>query len=168
MELLRLPMGADIAREIARLAPDIVIMDMALPDRDVLEDIRIVSATSPRPIILFADQDDPGFMEEAIAAGVSSYNVSGVSVPDTKPIVAAAVALFKRYRQIQLELEAAKTGLEERRLIDQAKAILMRGHKMTEPEAYRWLRKRAMNESRKVVAVAVDIIKKDASDAKPM
>lgn len=167
LELLRLPITADVAAEVARLAPDIIIVDMTSPDRDMLEDIRQVSVTSPKPIILFADHDDPAFMEEAIAAGVSSYNVGGMSIPDMKPIVATAVALFKRYRQVQLELEAAKLGLEERRIIDKAKAILMRERKLAEPEAYRWLRKRAMKESRKIVSVAMDVIKnKEDSDAK--
>jgi response regulator NasT len=165
VEIVRSPMSADIVAEVARLAPDIIIVDMALPDRDALEEIRQVAATAPKPIILFADKDDPAFMEEAIAAGVSSYNVSGVAIPDMKPIVAAAVALFKRYRQIELELGAAKAGLDERRAIEKAKAVLMRDRGMTEPEAYRWLRKRAMNESRKLVSIAMEVTKKDASDA---
>jgi response regulator NasT len=139
---------------------------MALPDRDALEDIRQVSAVAPKPIILFADQDDPSFMQEAIAAGVSSYNVTGLSLPYVKPIVTAAIAFFQRYRQVEKELETAKSVLEERRMIEKAKAVLMRDHGMSEPDAYRWLRNKAMNESRKIICVAADMIKKDASNAR--
>jgi response regulator NasT len=165
-DVLQLPGSANLAAQVALMSPDIIIVDMALPDRDALEDIRHVTAVSPKPIILFADQDDPSFMEEAIAAGVSSYNVTGLSLPHVKTVVAAAIALFQRYRRVERELEAAKAGLEERRLIERAKTILMRDRNMTEPEAYRWLRKRAMNEARKIVSVAAEVIKKDAADAR--
>ncbi len=165
-EIFHLPGSANLVEQVALLSPDVIIVDMALPDRDTLEDIRQVSAVAPKPIILFADQDDPSFMEEAIAAGVSSYNVTGISLPDVKPIVTAAVALFRRYRQVEQELEAAKAVLEERRMIEKAKAILMRDRAMNESDAYRWLRNRAMNESRKIVSVAADVVKKHASDAR--
>ncbi len=90
MEVLRAPPGSNIADVVAAETPDVVIVDMALPDRDALEGIRAVTSREPRPIVMFVDQDDPGFMEEAIAAGVSSYNVVGVTLPEVKPIVTAA------------------------------------------------------------------------------
>ena len=71
---------------------DVVLLDIWLPDRDGLDDLRRVSADNPRPIVMFVDRDDRGFMEEAIAAGVSSYNVVDTAFPDIKPIVMAAVA----------------------------------------------------------------------------
>lgn len=165
-EIFHLTGSANLVEQVTLLSPDVIVVDMASPDRDALEDIRQVSAVAPKPIILFADQDDPSFMEEAIAAGVSSYNVTGISLPNVKPIVVAAVALFRRYRQMERELEAAKATLEERRIIEKAKAILMRDRAMSEPDAYRWLRKKAMNESRKIVNVAADLVKKHASDAR--
>jgi response regulator NasT len=155
--------GADLAQTVARIAPDLIIIDMALPDRDALEDIRALSGESP--IVMFAGGDDPTFVEEAIEAGVCSYNISGVAASDVKPIVMSAIALFRRYRRVEIELEETKALLEERRLIERAKAILMRSRKMTEPEAYGWLRRKAMNENRKIGQVAVDLVKKeDARD----
>ncbi len=138
-EILRAPDGPGLAEAVERIKPDLIIIDMALPDRDALEDIRAVSAA--HPIVMFAGSDDPAFAEEAIAAGVCSYNLSGVALEDVKPIMASAIALFRRYRRVEEELAAAKAMLEERRLIERAKAILMEGCKMTEPEAYRWLQK---------------------------
>jgi len=146
----------DLAAEVDRAKPDLVIIDMALPDRDALEDIRVVSAASP--VVMFAGTDDPAFAQEAIAAGVCSYNLSGVALQDVRPILASAVALFQRYRHVETELAAAKALLNERRLIERAKAILMKDRKMSEPDAYRWLQKKAMNESRKLAQVVADFV----------
>ncbi|MGH6817958.1 MAG: ANTAR domain-containing response regulator [Methylovirgula sp.] len=156
-EILHAPEGLDLAAAVESMKPDLVIVDMALPDRDALEDIRAVSAN--RPVVIFTDSDDPTFVEEAIAAGVCSYNLSGIALHDVKPIMASAIALFRRYRRIETELAAAKALLEERRLIERAKAILMQGRKMTEPEAYRWLQKRAMNENRKLAHVVAAFLR---------
>ena len=165
VEIIRAPAGENLVDCVTALAPDVVIVDMGLPDRDGLESIRAITAQNPRPIIMFADRDDPGFMAEAIAAGVSSYNVLGTTIPDIKPIIAAAVMLFQRYRQIEEELERAKATLAERRILDRAKAILMRRRGIGEPEAYRWLRRKAMNENRRIVDVAVELLAKEQPGA---
>jgi response regulator NasT len=162
-EILRAPDGPELAEIVERTKPDLVIIDMALPDRDALEDIRAVSAA--QPIVMFAGSDDPAFAEEAIAAGVCSYNLSGVALQDVKPIMASAIALFRRYRRVEEELAAAKAMLEERRLIERAKAILMQGRKMAEPEAYRWLQKKAMNENRKLAQVVKEFVERHDADA---
>ena len=148
--------GGDLAHAVEQAQPDLIIVDMALPDRDALEDIRAVSSASP--VVMFAGTDDPNFAQEAIAAGVCSYNLSGVAFQDLRPIMASAIALFQRHRHVETELAAARALLEERRLIERAKAILMRDRKMTEPEAYRWLQKRAMNESRKLAEIVADFV----------
>jgi response regulator NasT len=148
--------GSDIAAAVEKKRPDLIIVDMALPDRDALEDIRSVSSASP--VVMFAGTDDPAFACEAIAAGVCSYNLSGVAFQDVRPIMASAIALFQRHRHVEIELAAARALLEERRLIERAKAILMRDRKMTEPEAYRWLQKKAMNESRKLAQIVADFV----------
>ncbi|HMF06535.1 MAG TPA: ANTAR domain-containing protein [Methylocella sp.] len=155
-EICRASGGAGLAEAVENTKPDLIIIDMALPDRDTLEDIRSVSAA--HPIVMFAGSDDPDFAAEAIAAGVCSYNLSGVAMADVKPIMVSAIALFHRYRRVEEELAAAKAMLEERRLIERAKAILMRGRKMTEPEAYRWLQKKAMNENRKLAQIVAEFL----------
>lgn len=155
-EVIRIQDGPDMASAIDGVKPDLIIVDMALPDRDVLDDIRIVSGA--QPVVMFAGGNDPSFAEEAIAAGVCSYNLSGVALDDVKPILASAIALFKRYHHVETELAAAKAQLEERRLLERAKALLMRDRKMTEPEAYRWLQRKAMNENRKLAQVVSDFV----------
>ena len=156
-EVLQAHEGANLVEAVESTKPDLVIIDMALPDRDALEDVRAVSAV--KPVVMFADSDDIGFVEEAIAAGVCSYNLSGVALQDVKPIMASAIALFRRYRQVETELSAAKTLLGERRAIERAKAILMKHRKMTEPEAYRWLQKKAMDENRKLAQVVAQFVR---------
>jgi response regulator NasT len=162
-DVVRVATGPDLTAAVARIRPDLVIVDMALPDRDALEDIRAVSGT--HPIVMFAGSDDPAFAEDAIAAGVCSYNLSGAADADIRPIVQSAIALFRRYRRMQSELEEAKAKLDERRLIERAKAILMRNRKMSEPEAYDWLRRKAMNAKKKIGHIAADLVKKEQASA---
>ncbi len=123
--VLRAGADVDLVEAVRRLTPDLVIIDMALPDRDALEGVRALSANAPRPIVMFSDKDDPAFVEDAIAAGVCSYNLSGVPSRDMKGIVASAVALFRRYSRVESELAAANAQLEERRVIERTKALLM-------------------------------------------
>jgi response regulator NasT len=155
-DVSRVASGPGLTSTVERIAPDLIIVDMALPDRDALEGIRSLSANSP--VVIFSDKDDPVFVGEAIAAGVCSYNLSGVASQEVKPIVASAIALFNRYRRVEIELATAKALLDERRQTERAKAILMKNRKMTEPEAYRWLQKKAMNESRKLSQVVAEFV----------
>ena len=164
-EVLHAREGANLVEAVDSTKPDLVIIDMASPDRDTLEDVRAVSAD--KPVVMFADSDDIGFVEEAIAAGVCSYNLSGVALQDVKPIMASAIALFRRYRHVEAELVAAKTLLEERRAIERAKAILMKHRKMTEPEAYRWLQKKAMDENRKLAQVVAQFVRDHEIESAP-
>jgi response regulator NasT len=155
---------ADLAALIRRHPHDLIIIDMALPDRDALEDIRLVAGASP--VVMFSDTDDPDFARAAIGAGVCSYNLSGVALSDIKPIMASAIALFQRYHKVEEELALAKALLEERRMLERAKAILMRDRHMSEPEAYRWLQRKAMNESRKLSQIVKDFVQADEAEAR--
>ena len=151
--------GLDLVEVVRAHAPDLVVIDMELPDRDALEGVRALSAYAPRPIVMFSDKDDPAFVSEAISAGVCSYNLSNVATRDIKTIVAAAVALFRRYAKVESELAAAQAQLSERRIVERAKAALMSQRKINEPQAYKWLRTKAMNESRKLVDVALEVVR---------
>lgn len=102
--VLRLQPSEALLDAVAAHGPDVVLVDMARPDRDALESLRQLSASDPRPIALFVDQDDPQFMEAAIAAGVSSYTVVGTPPPDVNPILRAAVALFRQQQQMRVAL----------------------------------------------------------------
>ena len=156
--VLHVPGGSSLLDAVAAFAPDVILVDMARPDRDGLDDLRRVSADNPRPIVMFVDRDDRAFMEEAIAAGVSSYNVVDTAFPDIKPIVMAAVAIFRKYQQVADDLTKARATLDERATINRAKSMLMRQRNIDEPQAYRWLRRRAMNESRRIGDIAAELL----------
>lgn len=164
VEILRLAPGQRLVDVVKSESPDVLIVDMSRPDRDSLDGIREVTERHPRPIVMFVDRDDPGFMEDAIAAGVSSYNLLGRAVPDVKPIVQAAVAIFRRYQKVADDLSRAETRLGERAIIQQAKAILMRQRKIDEPRAHRWLRQNAMNKGKRMVDVARELIAASEKD----
>ena len=87
--IVRVPPGSSIYDAVIAEAPDVIIVDMARPDRDAIDDLRRANAVNPRPIVMFVDGDDRSFMEEAVAAGVCSYNVVGAALPDVKPMVMA-------------------------------------------------------------------------------
>ena len=150
--------GELLADAVAALCPDIVLVDMARPDRDALDGIRQVTARNPSPIVLFVDEDDPAFMEEAIGAGVSSYNVLGVPPPDLKPILRAATALFRRHQEARAGRANAESRLKEREIVDRAKAILIKERRLDEPEAYRWLRRQAMTSGKRIADVALALV----------
>jgi response regulator NasT len=164
LQIVRVGAAELLADAVAAHVPDVVLVDMARPDRDALEGVRAMSARVPHPVVLFVDEDDPGFMEAAIDAGVSSYNVARVATADVKPILRAAVALFRRHRQTHADLEAANGRLRERAVVDRAKALLIRERKLSEPDAYRWLRKQAMGQSRKIADIAAALLLERGED----
>jgi two-component system, response regulator / RNA-binding antiterminator len=165
LSVVRLKPNESLSDAVASLAPDVVLVDMARPDRDALDGIRQVAALNTRPVVLFVDEDDPAFMEEAISAGVSSYNAIGMPPPDVKPILRAAVALFRRHQRAQDDLKQAESRLKERSVIDRAKAILIKDRRLSEPDAYKWLRRTAMSGGRRIVDVATEIIKEMEENA---
>jgi response regulator NasT len=165
LTVVRLTQGESLADAVASLVPDVVLVDMARPDRDALDGIRQLAALNARPVVLFVDEDDPAFMEEAIGAGVSSYNAIGMPPPDVKPILRAAVALFRRHQQAQDDLKQAENRLNERSVVDRAKALLIKQRRLSEPDAYKWLRRTAMSRGRRIVDVAGELIKEAEGNA---
>jgi response regulator NasT len=157
-DIARVADGERLVDAVTRHAPDVLIVDMERADRDGLESIREVTARQPKPIVMFSDSNDSAFMEEAIGAGVSSYNVRGAALPDVKPIVQAAVAIFRRYQKMAEDLQAAETRLDEQAVVLRAKSLLMRERDMTEPNAYKWLRRRAMDRGKRIAEVARELL----------
>lgn len=145
-------------RTVKSCAPDIVLIDLANPDRDTLEHISYATETSKRAVALFVDQTDDGLTQAALNAGVSAYVVNGLTMERIKPVLETAIARFKIMRQMQSELDAAKQALSDRKTIDRAKGILMRQRGMSEDDAYKLLRKTAMGQGRKVIDVAQALV----------
>jgi response regulator NasT len=138
--------------------PDVLIIDLELPDRDMIEQLRVATSERPRPIVMFVDRNDSEVMKAAVGAGVTAYIVDGLTASRVKPILDVAIARFQEFDKLRRELDIAKTSLAERKLIDRAKGILMRARELSEEDAYNLLRSKAMNEQKKVAEIAQSVI----------
>jgi len=147
-----------LEREIAAHTPDIVLIDLANPDRDTLEQIAVATESRERPVALFVDRTDEDLTQAALAAGVSAYVVDGLQMNRIRSVLETAIARFQIMRQMQSELDAAKRALGDRKTIDRAKGILMRQRALSEDQAYQLLRKTAMDQGRKVIDVAQALV----------
>ncbi|MBU6207653.1 MAG: ANTAR domain-containing protein [Alphaproteobacteria bacterium] len=135
-------------------APDVILIDMANPQRDELEEMLAVSRALARPIAMFVDQSDAEAMDAAIDAGVSAYVVDGFAKARIKPVLELAIRRYNAFARLRAELDEAKSALAERKSVDAAKALLMKKRGVSEPEAYALLRKTAMDKGRKLVDIA--------------
>jgi response regulator NasT len=151
------PQSGFVAR-IERMAPDVVLMDLGSPSRDMLEEMLTVSRALARPIAMFVDQSDDLMIGAAIDAGVSAYVVDGLRKERVKPVVELAIRRFNAFARMQTELHEAKTALADRKTVDRAKAILMNTRNMSEADAYALLRSTAMNQNRRIADVAEALI----------
>ncbi|MDJ1160024.1 ANTAR domain-containing protein [Chelatococcus sp. SYSU_G07232] len=140
------------------LEPDVIIIDLENPSRDVLEQMFQISRLARRPVAMFVDQSDTAMIAEAIDAGVSAYVVDGLRKERVKPILETAIMRFNAFTRLRDELERTKSKLEERKIVDRAKGILMKMKGIGEEEAYRLLRRTAMNENRTIIEVARSVI----------
>ena len=147
-----------LARCIAEADPDIVLIDVADPSRDMLEELALASGPLDRPVAMFVDRSERGLAKAAIEAGVSAYVVDGLRPERLTPVLDAAMARFQIFRQIRSELAATRRALEERKAIDRAKGILMKARGIDEGEAYALLRRTAMDQNRRMADVAEALV----------
>jgi two-component system, response regulator / RNA-binding antiterminator len=147
-----------IARKIAETAPDVIVIDLENPNRDMLESMFQLTRAVQRPIAMFVDRSDQASIEAAVEAGVSAYVVDGLKRERVKPIVDMAISRFNAFARMARELEDARSQLESRKLIDRAKGILMSTRGLSEADAYALLRKTAMNQNRKISEIAESLI----------
>lgn len=145
---------AGLVARIEAFAPDVILMDLASPQRDELEELFAVSRALARPVAMFVDQSDDVAMEAAIDAGVSAYVVDGLKAERIRPIVDLAIKRFNAFARLKSELDEARTELAERKTIDAAKALLMKKRGLDEPAAYAQLRRAAMDSGKRISEVA--------------
>jgi two-component system, response regulator / RNA-binding antiterminator len=135
-------------------APDVILMDLGNPQRDVLEELFMVSRALARPVAMFVDHSDADTMEAAIEAGVSAYVVDGLRKERIHSVLELAIQRFRAFSRLQGELAQARSALAERDAVDQAKRLLMKKRDIDEPAAYAALRKAAMDSGRRIAEVA--------------
>ena len=148
----------NLLRKIVDSDPDVIFIDLENPNRDVLEQMFQVSRCVQRPIAMFVDRSDTEMIRAAVHAGVGAYVVDGLKKERVKAILDMAVSRFHAFQEMREELDRTKQALEERKVVDRAKGILMKERGLTEEAAYSLLRKAAMNENRRVAEIAQSLI----------
>jgi len=144
---------------VVALAPDVVIVDAESPSRDTLEHLATVGATHPKPVVVFSEDASAGPMQQALRAGVSAYVIAGLQPARLAPVLQVAIARFEQDRALREQLDQAQTQLSERKWIERAKGVLMDEIGLSEEQAYRHLRKLAMDRGQRLVEVAERVVR---------
>jgi len=138
--------------------PDVILIDLETPSRDALDEMIEMSRAVRRPVAIFVDRSDAAMTDSAVGAGVAAYIIGDLREERVKSILDLCVSRFNAVSRLQDELDRTRSALEERKVIDRAKGILMSAKKLTEEDAYSLLRRTAMNENRKIAEVAQSVI----------
>lgn len=150
---------SSLLKEVDSRQPDIIIIDVESPDRDILESLHTLNTVNPKPIVMFSEQEDTQLINQSTRSGVSAYVVGAdVSNSKVKTILDAAIARFDQMQQLRDQLEESKRQLASQKVIDQAKVLLMETKKISEKEAYQHIRKIAMDNGQRMDQVAKNII----------
>jgi len=157
-DVVRIDEMQSLLSRIYALDPDVIVIDLENPSRDVLEQMFQVSRAVRRPVAMFVDQSDAASIQASVDAGVSAYIVDGLKKERLKPILDLCISRFNAFAKLQDELDRAKSALEDRKVIERAKGILMRLKGLTEDEAYVLLRSTAMREKKKIGEIAQSIL----------
>jgi response regulator NasT len=158
IDVARIEETTSLLARIYTLDPDVILIDLENPSRDVLAQMFQVSRAVKRPIAMFVDQSDTAAIEAAVDAGVSAYIVDGLKKERIRGILDLCISRFNAFARLKDELERAQTALSERKVIDRAKGILMQLKNIGEADAYALLRKTAMNENKKIAEVAQSVV----------
>src|SRR5213596_4406035 len=158
IQVVRIDEMAHLLARIYAIDPDVILIDLENPSRDVLEQMFQVSRAVRRPIAMFVDQSDAASIQAYVDAGVSAYIVDGLKKERIKPILDLCISRFNAFSKLQDELDRTKSALEERKVIDRSKGILMKVKGLTEDEAYVLMRSTAMREKKKIGEIAQSIL----------
>ena len=136
------------------LRPDLVIMDVKMPKKDGIEAAAEIVAEQIAPVVILTAFSQRDLIERARDAGAMAYLVKPFSKADLLPAIELAVARYAETAALRAEVADISQRLEARKIIDRAKGLLMTHQKMTEPEAFRWIQRTAMDRRTSMQAVA--------------
>ena len=148
----------NLLRNIVEADPEVIFIDLENPNRDVLEQMFPVSRAVQRPVAMFVDTSDASMIEKAVEACDGAYIVDGLRKERIKPILDMTISRFNAFNKLRNELDRTRQALDERKVIDRAKAILLKERGLTEEEAYSLMRKVAMSENLRLGQVAQSIV----------
>ncbi len=147
-----------MTRAVKQHEPDFLVLGIDHPDRETIQQMVLLKEHYPLPVIVFAEQDTPQAVEEVVRAGVSAFVVNDIQPQRFPSIISIAVARFHTQQGLLKELETTRSKLAERKVLDKAKGLLMAHKGISEDEAYRSLRKMAMDRGQPIAAVAENMI----------
>lgn len=156
----RLDQAINLPQWVDELLPDLIIMDTDSPSRDTLEQVCLTTQATPRPIVMFTQDGRRESIQSAVQAGVSCYVVDGLKAERVQPLLQLAQARFEEMHAMRLELQRARQELQEHKLVERAKRLLMQQTGLDEDAAYRRLRKEAMSQRLRLADVAGALLKK--------
>ncbi len=162
--LARLVASVDLLSAVREQKPEIVVVAINLPDRDTLDELRDITREQPVPIAMFVNQGDGTQIRQAVRAGVSAFAVDGIAPERIRPILDAAIAQFGETQALRNELAEAKKALAERKIVEQAKGLIMQQRQCSEAEAYGDLRRMAMDRSLPLAEIARTVV----AESKPL
>jgi two-component system, response regulator / RNA-binding antiterminator len=158
VHVMRIAETANLLKRVYAIDPDVIVIDLENPSRDILEQMFQMSRVVKRPVAMFVDQSDAQSIRLAVDAGVSAYIVDGMKKERIKTILDLCISRFNAFSRLQDELDRARSALDERKVIDRAKGILMKARGLTEEEAYALMRRTAMNENKRIADLAQSIV----------
>jgi response regulator NasT len=149
---------AALTRHVRDSGAEVIVCGLDDPSRDELEAMRALHRDEPRPVVLFAERAAPEQIEAAMAAGVAAYMIEGMAPARVRPVIEVAIRRFRAHQALREELAEARQALEDRKLVDRAKALLMERHRLAEPDAYRRLRRMAMDRGLRLAVLAAQVL----------
>jgi two-component system, response regulator / RNA-binding antiterminator len=144
--------------QIEQHRPDVVLIDIRFPGRDILESLAVVNKHNPTAMVMFTEEDDPAYIQQAFHAGVSTYLMEGIKPDKVKPVIDVALLQFRSFQAIKDELAETRNQLESQKLVARAKALLMKQKKLDEAAAHKMLLQMAMDNNLKIGDVAKMVI----------
>ena len=152
------PDHADIVAQVRAAGAEVIVCDLEHASRDAIESMRALNRDEPRPVVMFVDRADPGSIQAAMEAGVAAYVIEGLQPGRVRAVIDVAVARFSAHQALRAELAEMRSALSERKVVERAKGLLMQTRRMSEDEAYRALRRLAMDQGKRLAEVAESVI----------
>ena len=153
-----LPSATGLLFQIEQLKPDIILIDLQSPGRDVLDSLSVINAHNPTPVVMFSEEEDPDFIKDAVDAGVTAYMMGGVDTEKVKPVIDVAMAQFKSFQSLRQKLDTTRTQLESLSVIDKAKRLLMDQQGISEDSAHKVLRNLSMDSNQSLPQAAKSVV----------
>ena len=154
--------GRELVEQCRALRPDLVITDIKMPEMDGIDAACEIYQERPIPVILVSAFHDPELIARAEADHIMGYLVKPIKQADLRPVISLALRRFEQFQELRQEAADLRQALEDRKMIERAKGVVMRRLRWDEEEAFRRIRKLANDHNRKVVDVAAEIIRADS------